>query len=172
MRFFRKWQNDAAMLLLTLFTGCFLWLGNKAVDRNIEDGAVSIAGGRLPEGVEQAVRMMGEDLGNSEVLAGCTDRILFLKAGHIQKEYSFRHGELWICGRPAASGISSLSFEYRDGAGNRVDPYRRAGREIAVVSCIMGFDTDDGRVFSRIRIPVARSSRQGSEIHSLAFAGR
>jgi hypothetical protein len=172
MRFFTRWQNDAAVMLLALFAGCFLWLGNKAMDRGHEDGAVSIWGGKLPEGVEQAVRIMGEDLENSEVLAGGTERVLFLNAGRIQKDYHFLHGELWTCGRLAASGISSLAFEYRDGAGNRVDPSRKTGREIAFVSCMMGFDTDDGRVFSRIRIPVARSGVQGREIHSLAFAGR
>jgi len=170
MRFFRKWQNDAAMLLLALFAGCFLWLGNKAVDRD-EDGSLSVAGGKLPEQVEQAVRIMGKDLENSKVLAGCADRVLFLNAGHIQKEYSFQHGELWTCGQPAASGISSLSFEYRDRTGNLVDPSRRARCEIAVVSCLVGFDTGSGRVFCRIRIPVARSVVQGRKICSLAFVG-
>ncbi|MBN1894292.1 hypothetical protein JW906_07340, partial [bacterium] len=142
-----------------------------AVDRD-GDGGGLITGGKMPVNVERAVLTMGKDLQFSEVLTGRVDRVVFRNADLVRKEYRFHYGELWACGRLAASGISSFAFEYRNRSGHLVDPARRSECEIADVSCIMGFDTDSGRVFSRIRVPVTRPAGRERDIHSLAFAGR
>lgn len=149
MWFGKYWKADICGLIILLFVGFFIWLGNK----NINDNDIKPREEYFVTEQNRVLSVLENDIEHiTRIICAESDHLSLLTSANNIIDYKYEYEAIWYNGIPLIKGVKSFHFEYRDTYGNLLTHLNHNYNLIESIGCFVRKDNGKREIIYKKKI--------------------